>query len=69
MLASADLEVSKTSDKTSYDVGDVVKYTIKAWNNGATGVTDAVLADNVPNNIASLYWSCKSYGTAVCQVV
>ncbi|WP_158654344.1 DUF11 domain-containing protein [Acinetobacter sp. ACNIH2] len=66
VLASADLEVSKTSDKTSYDVGDVVKYTIKAWNNGAAGVTDAVLADNVPNNIASLYWSCKSYGTAVC---
>ena len=66
VLASADLEVSKTSDTTSYDVGDVVKYTIKAWNNGAAGVTDAVLADNVPNNIASLYWSCKSYGTAVC---
>ncbi|QQT92384.1 DUF11 domain-containing protein [Acinetobacter johnsonii] len=66
VLASADLGVSKTSDKTSYDVGEVVKYTIKAWNNGATGVTDAVLADNVPNNIASLYWSCKSYGTAVC---
>ncbi|OOW12145.1 hypothetical protein MF4642_02195 [Acinetobacter sp. MF4642] len=66
VLASADLEVSKTSDKTSYDVGEVVKYTIKAWNNGAAGVTDAVLADNVPNNIASLYWSCKSYGTAVC---
>ena len=66
VLAAADLELAKTSDKTSYDVGDVVKYTIKAWNNGATGVTDAVLADNVPNNIASLYWSCKSYGTAVC---
>lgn len=64
--AAADLELAKTSDKTSYDVGEVVKYTIKAWNNGATGVTDAVLADNVPNNIASLYWSCKSYGTAVC---
>lgn len=66
VLAAADLELAKTSDKTSYDVGEVVKYTIKAWNNGATGVTDAVLADNVPNNIASLYWSCKSYGTAVC---
>lgn len=64
--AAADLELAKTSDKTSYNVGEVVKYTIKAWNNGATGVTDAVLADNVPNNIASLYWSCKSYGTAVC---
>ena len=66
VLAVADLELSKTSDKTSYNVGEVVKYTIKAWNNGAAGVTDAVLADNVPNNIASLYWSCKSYGTAVC---
>lgn len=66
VLAAADLELSKTSDKTSYNVGEVVKYTIKAWNNGAAGVTDAVLADNVPNNIASLYWSCKSYGTAVC---
>lgn len=66
VLAAADLELAKTSDKTSYNVGEVVKYTIKAWNNGATGVTDAVLADNVPNNIASLYWSCKSYGTAVC---
>lgn len=66
VLAAADLELAKTSDKTSYNVGEVVKYTIKAWNNGAAGVTDAVLADNVPNNIASLYWSCKSYGTAVC---
>ena len=66
VLASADLEVSKTSDKSTYNVGDVIKYTIKAWNNGAAGVTDAILADNVPNNIASLYWSCKSYGTAVC---
>ncbi|MNY88555.1 hypothetical protein D3C78_48220 [compost metagenome] len=66
VLASADLEVSKGAEKASYDVGEFVKYTIKVWNNGAAGVTDAALTDNVPNNIAGLYWSCKSYGTAVC---
>lgn len=64
--AAPDLQISKTANKANYAVGEIVTYTIRAWNNGATGVTDAVLADNVPNNIASLYWSCKSYGTAVC---
>lgn len=66
VLAAADLELAKTSDKTSYNVGEVVKYTIKAWNNGATGVTDAVLTDTVPANIAGLSWTCTKYGTAVC---
>ena len=64
--AAPDLQISKTANTANYAVGEIVTYTIRAWNNGATGVTDAVLADNVPNNIASLYWSCKSYGTAVC---
>lgn len=68
VLASADLEVSKTSDKTSYDVGDVVKYTIKAWNNGDLAVTDAVLTDPVPINLSGLSWSCTKYGTAVCPI-
>lgn len=66
VLASADLEVSKTSDKTTYNTGDVVKYTIKAWNNGALAVTDAILTDTVPANIAGLSWTCTKYGTAVC---
>ncbi|MEG2267035.1 MAG: hypothetical protein RSC68_22245, partial [Acinetobacter sp.] len=66
VLASADLEVSKTSDKTTYNTGDVVKYTIKAWNNGALAVTDATLTDTVPANIAGLSWTCTKYGTAVC---
>ena len=66
VLASADLEVSKTSDKTIYNTGDVVKYTIKAWNNGGVAVTDATLTDVVPTNISSLSWTCAKYGTAVC---
>ncbi|WP_216076715.1 prealbumin-like fold domain-containing protein [Acinetobacter johnsonii] len=66
VLASADLEVSKTSDKTTYNTGDVVKYTIKAWNNGGVAVTDATLTDAVPTNISSLTWTCTKYGTAVC---
>jgi uncharacterized repeat protein (TIGR01451 family) len=66
VLASADLEVSKTSHKTTYDTGDVVKYTIKAWNNGALAVTDAKLTDVVPTNISGLSWTCTKYGTAVC---
>ncbi|AYA67404.1 DUF11 domain-containing protein [Acinetobacter sp. WCHA55] len=66
VLASADLEVSKTSDKTIYNTGDVVKYTIKAWNNGGVAVTDATLTDLVPTNISSLSWTCAKYGTAVC---
>lgn len=66
VLASADLEVSKTSEKATYNTGDVVKYTIKAWNNGALAVTDAILTDTVPANIAGLSWTCTKYGTAVC---
>lgn len=66
VLASADLEVSKVSDKTTYNTGEVVKYTIKAWNNGGLAVTDATLIDTVPANIASLTWTCTKYGTAVC---
>ncbi|TCB67544.1 DUF11 domain-containing protein [Acinetobacter sp. ANC 4178] len=66
VLASADLEVSKISDKATYNAGDVVKYTIKAWNNGGLAVTDAVLADPVPTNLSGLSWSCTKYGTAVC---
>lgn len=66
VLASADLEVSKTSDKTTYNTGDVVKYTIKAWNNGALAVTDATLTDAVPTNLSGLSWTCTKYGTAVC---
>lgn len=66
VLASADLEVSKVSDKATYNTGEVVKYTIKAWNNGGLAVTDATLTDTVPANIASLTWTCTKYGTAVC---
>ncbi|WP_336956052.1 hypothetical protein [Acinetobacter johnsonii] len=66
VLASADLEVSKVSDKIAYNTGEVVKYTIKAWNNGGLAVTDATLTDTVPANIASLTWTCTKYGTAVC---
>lgn len=66
VLASADLEVSKVSDKATYNTGEVVKYTIKAWNNGGLAVTDATLIDTVPANIASLTWTCTKYGTAVC---
>lgn len=69
VLASADLEVSKVSDKATYNTGEVVKYTIKAWNNGGLAVTDATLIDTVPANIASLTWTCTKYGTAVCPTI
>lgn len=66
VLAGTDLEVSKISDKTTYNTGDVVKYTIKAWNNSTVPVADAKLTDDIPINLASLSWTCTKSGTAVC---
>ena len=62
-----DLVVVKTAEKTSYKVGDLVKYTVKAWNEGPSEVTDAIVKDVVPNSLASVQMiTCQNYGKAVC---
>lgn len=65
-----DLVVVKTAEKTSYKVGDLVRYTVKAWNEGPSEVTDAIVKDVVPNSLASVQMiTCQKYGKAVCPTL
>lgn len=61
--AAPDLQISKTANKANYTVGEIVTYTIRAWNNSTINVDDAVVTDIIPAEIASLSWTCTKNGT------
>ncbi|MCS3525307.1 putative repeat protein (TIGR01451 family) [Acinetobacter johnsonii] len=61
--AAPDLQISKTANKDNYTVGEIVTYTIRAWNNSTINVDDAVVTDIIPAEIASLAWTCTKNGT------
>ncbi|MNR79015.1 hypothetical protein D3C72_97200 [compost metagenome] len=61
--AAPDLQISKTANKANYAVGEIVTYTIRAWNNSTINVDDAVVTDIIPAEIASLAWTCTKNGT------
>ena len=63
----ADLVVKKTAENPTYKAGDLVKYTIQAWNAGPSEITDAVVKDIVPNSLSSVQMTtCKANGSAIC---
>ena len=64
--AAPDLQISKTANKANYQVGEVVTYTIRAWNNGTIVVNDAVVTDLIPEKISGLSWKCTANGTSTC---
>lgn len=66
----ADLAVLKTAEKTEYKAGDLVKYTIQAWNEGPSDIAEVVVTDNVPVSLASVQmYTCKEYGAAKCPTM
>jgi uncharacterized repeat protein (TIGR01451 family) len=65
ITGTADLAITKTGT-SSVTQGGTVSYTLRAWNNGASAVGGATIADAVPTNITSVTWGCVATGTAVC---
>lgn len=66
----ADLAVLKTAEKTEYKAGDLVKYTIQAWNEGPSDIAEVLVTDDVPVSLASVQmYTCKAYGKAVCPTM
>lgn len=67
---SADLVVKKTAEKPEYKAGDLVKYTIQAWNAGPSEITDAIVQDIVPSSLSSVQMvTCKANGSALCPTL
>jgi len=59
----ANLSVVKSSDKTTYKVGDTITYTIKVTNNGHSNATGVYVLDKLPNSLKFIkaYPSIGSY--------
>lgn len=66
VLDKADLAITKTVDKATVKVGDLLTYKLKVWNKGVAAVTGAIVTDNVPADLASVQVVCKAVGTATC---
>lgn len=66
IIDKADLAITKTVDKATAKVGDLLTYTLKVWNKGLGTVTNAVVTDNVATDLASVQVVCKAVGTATC---
>ncbi len=56
----ADLQITKGDNATTYVPNGMLTYTVSIINNGPSGVTGAVIADNIPFQIASWSWICAS---------
>lgn len=67
---SDDLVISKTVDKTVAQVGDIVTYTLKVWNQGEKAISNVVISDLIPDNLAGLYRYCVASSASVtCPTV
>lgn len=67
---SDDLAISKTVDKTVAQVGDVITYTLKVWNQGEKAISNITVADLIPDNLAGLYRYCvPSSASVTCPTV
>ncbi|WP_188133854.1 right-handed parallel beta-helix repeat-containing protein [Chitinophaga sp. CF418] len=51
-IETADLELTKTADKTQYVVGDLVTYTIQLANKGTADAPDIVVTDVLPAGVS-----------------
>ena len=67
---SDDLAISKTVDKTVAQVGDVITYTLKVWNQGEKAISNITVSDLIPDNLAGLYRYCVPSSASVsCPTV
>ena len=62
----ADLAITKTVDKATAKVGDLLLYKLKVWNKGIGPVTNAVVTDDIVADLASVQVVCKAVGKATC---
>lgn len=69
VLDKADLAITKTVDKATAKVGDLLTYKLKVWNKGLASVTGALVTDNVVTDLASVQVVCKGVGTATCPSI
>jgi uncharacterized repeat protein (TIGR01451 family) len=65
----ADLAITKTVDKATAKVGDLLTYKLKVSNKGVGTVTGATVTDNVSTDLASVQVTCKAVGTATCPSI
>lgn len=65
----ADLAITKTVDKATAKVGDLLTYKLKVSNKGVGSVTGATVTDNVSTDLASVQVTCKAVGTATCPSI
>jgi LPXTG-site transpeptidase (sortase) family protein len=63
-----DLAVTKDDEQTYYLAGGTLVYEIVVTNNGPADVTDALVSDPIPAQIASWSWACsdQSGGASEC---
>ncbi|MEN6330126.1 MAG: Ig-like domain-containing protein [Methanobacteriaceae archaeon] len=63
----APLSITKTTEKTSYQVGDTVTYTVQVTNQGPSTARNLVITDNVPEGLQ--YLSSSDGGSYAAGVV
>ncbi|WP_456485576.1 DUF7507 domain-containing protein, partial [Hydrogenimonas sp.] len=64
------LKITKTADKTSMNIGDIVTFTLKAQNTGEATAKNTKITDTVPNlfTIQSYSGCSKSGRTVTCTI-
>jgi uncharacterized repeat protein (TIGR01451 family) len=65
-ILGPNLKITKTSAKTSYDVGETVSYTIVVKNNGPAPTTGVKTTDPLPSLLTGLSASCAASGGGAC---
>ncbi|MFN7326669.1 MAG: Ig-like domain-containing protein, partial [Chitinophagales bacterium] len=60
----ADLEIVKSSTSATYTAGEGVTWTITVTNNGPSDVIDALVNDDIDNDLTNVSWTTMVTGTA-----
>ena len=66
LVASADLEVTKTNGVTTLIPGSTTTYTIRVSNNGPSVTTGASIVDTLPTSLTNATWTCVASSGSAC---
>lgn len=69
----ADLQISKSADSASVNVGDEVTFTVTVTNNGPSDASEVVVTDNLPASATLVsatasQGSCSGSGPVICDI-
>ena len=63
---AANLGITKTDGKTSYQPGETLTYTIVVTNAGPDAVTGASVTDDFPTDLTGVTWTCAASAGSAC---